>query len=64
MTIGTSRADDPNQRTSLAHAMADEEHSETSTNAEQDEPVLSLGVIGVFYDQSFFVEERGLSPFE
>ncbi len=64
MTIGTSRTDDPNQRTSLAHAMADEEHSETSTNTEQDEPVLSLGVIGVFDDQSFFVEERGLSFFE
>jgi hypothetical protein len=64
MTTGTSRADDPNQRTSLAHAMADEENSETGTNTEQDEAVLSLGVIGVFYDQSLFVEERGLSLLE
>jgi hypothetical protein len=54
-TDGAPRADYPDHRSTLANAVADEEHPQPCAEAQQDEPILGLRMVGILDDQGIFV---------
>ncbi len=53
--LGSPGANDANEGAFRADAMAHEQHAERRAHAEQDEPILGLGMVGIVDDQRLAV---------
>ena len=53
-----------NDRVGIAIHMHDDQYPERSTQADQDEPIFTVGVIGIVDQPRLLVKERGLRLLE